>query len=114
MSRKVSQAKAVPTVPGAHMERPLPQPQAMKWAGWAKRNLSEGGLAKVLVASMVELDRLAVGVIDRDAAGFAGHRIPVFQGEGGARRLHGADAPQRQFEIGGDLADGQALLGGGR
>ena len=49
----------------------------------------------MVVASPGEFDGLAVGVVHRDLAGLAGN--------------HAADAPERQFEAGGDLPDGLRL-----
>ena len=58
-----------------------------------------GGLAKVVVSLPVEFDGLAVGVDDGDFTGRAGNDL--------------ANVPQRQFQLCGNLRDGQALRSGG-
>ena len=93
---KLNHANSVPKVPGARGARPLPQPQAKKCAGWAKRNLRLGApfedSVKVVVASLRELDRLTVRVEDRHSAGLT--------------FAHATDAPERQFETRSDSGDG--------
>src|SRR5574343_41069 len=102
MSRKLPQPNRVPKVPGALGARPLPQPRAKKWAGWASRKRRVGRLAmgEVIVTASLEADRLAVRVENGDVACFA--------------CVHFTNAPERQIELGRQLADGlRGAAGGG-
>ncbi len=68
----MAHANRVPKVPGAQGASPLPQPQARKWAGWAKRNLRLGAprdfSGKVIEPLVIELDGLIVRVENGDLA----------------------------------------------
>ncbi|MBS1184538.1 MAG: hypothetical protein H6R09_139 [Proteobacteria bacterium] len=52
ISQNSGHPSSVPNVPGALGASPLPKPKAMRWAGWAERNLKSG--REVVIAGVFE------------------------------------------------------------
>src|SRR5258706_12107057 len=96
-AQQIGKATSVPKVPGAQGTRPLPNPRAMKCAGWPKRNRASGA-REMVESAPIDLHRLAVGAEQAHALA----------------ALHLPDARERNVEHVGKLGDAVARIRGRR